>query len=193
MKRLLERIRHEGKVLPGGLLKVDGFLNHQLDPSLTLEIGREFHRRFVEAGIGGVTRILTAEVSGIAPALATAVAFDVPVVYARKRRPRTMGEGTFEASAPSHTKGGVTPLLVSPEYLQAGDRVLIIDDFLASGNTVLGLTKLVRTAGAQLLGAGFVIEKSFENGRELLAGMGVPLVSLAVVTALDEEGVTLAG
>jgi xanthine phosphoribosyltransferase len=192
VKALRERILGEGKVLPGGILKVDGFLNHQLDPRLTLEMGRRFREGFDAAGVSGVTRIVTAEVSGIAPALATAAAYGVPLVYARKKRPVTMSAGVLEAVAPSHTKGGDTPLLISPEYLSEADRVLLIDDFLASGRTVQALADLITRAGAELLGAGFVIEKSFEGGRALLAPLDVPIVSLAVVSSLSDEGITLA-
>ncbi|MEX2540506.1 MAG: xanthine phosphoribosyltransferase [Trueperaceae bacterium] len=192
MKSLRERILREGKVLPGGILKVDGFLNHQLDPELTMELGLNFRSRLDAAGVTGVTRILTAEVSGIAPALAAAVAYGVPMVYARKKRPVTMSTGVLEAVAPSHTKGGTARLLISPEYLGAGERVLLIDDFLASGKTVLALAGLIERAGATLLGAGFVIEKSFEGGRHLLASLKVPIVSLAVVSALSEDGIELA-
>lgn len=192
MKELRERILAEGRVLPGGILKVDGFLNHQLEPQLTLAMGREFRRRFEASGVKGVTRVLTAEVSGIAPGLSAAIAFDVPLVYARKKRPLTMATGALEASAPSHTKGGITSLLVSPEYLGSGERVLLIDDFLASGHTIKAMASLVEQAGATLLGAGFVIEKSFQGGRELLEPLRVPVVSLAVVTALSEERITLA-
>lgn len=192
LKSLRERILSEGKVLPGGILKVDGFLNHQLDPELTLQIGQAFRDNFEAAGVTGVTRIVTAEVSGIAPALAAAIAYGVPVVYARKKRPVTMGDGALEASALSRTKGGTTPLLVSPEYLGAGERVLLIDDFLASGSTVIALAELIARAHASLLGAGFVIEKSFEGGRQRLATLEVPVVSLAVVSSLCEEGIELA-
>jgi xanthine phosphoribosyltransferase len=193
VKALRERILREGKVLPGGILKVDGFLNHQLDPRLTLAMGRAFRERFDAEGVSGVTRVVTAEVSGIAPGLATAATYDVPLVYARKKRPVTMSNGVLEAVAPSHTKGGDTPLLISPEYLGPGERVLLIDDFLASGKTVLALAELIGRAGAELMGAGFVIEKSFEGGRKLLGPLGVPIVSLAVVSALGADGITLAG
>ena len=193
MKELRDRILGEGRVLPGGILKVDGFLNHQLDPRLTLEMGREFRRLFDAAGVSGVTRIVTAEVSGIAPGLAAAVAYEVPLVYARKKRPVTMTDGALEARAPSPTKGGVTSLLVSPEYLSGGDRILLIDDFLASGRTIVALAELIEQAGATLLGAGFVIEKSFDGGRARLEPLAVPVVSLAVVSQLSDDGITLDG
>jgi len=185
MQALIERIRSEGRNLGGGILKVDGFINHRLEPALTLEMGRAFAARFDGAG---VNKVVTAEVSGIAPALATGVALGVPVVYARKKRPVTMPDA-FEAHAPSHTKGGTTPLYLSPEYVGAGDRVLLIDDFLASGRTILALAELVQRCGAELVGIGCVVEKTFEPGRATLAGLGVPVVTLAAVTRLDDAGV----
>ena len=121
--------------------------------------------------------------SGIAPALATGVALGIPVVYARKKCP-VMMQGALVGHAPSRTKGGVTALHLSPEYVVAGDRVLLIDDFLASGATILALAELIRRCGAELLGVGCVVEKTFETGRDLLAGLGVPVVSLAAVTSL---------
>lgn len=192
MNELRERIAAEGQNLGGGILKVDAFLNHQLDPELTMAMGRAFRDRFAGQGVDGVTKIVTAEVSGIAPALATGIAYGVPVVYARKKRPITMPTTVFETQAPSHTKGEITRLIVSPEYLKADDRVLLIDDFLATGLTVDALADLVGTAGATLLGIGCVIEKSFEGGRDLLQRRGVPVVSLAVVEAMDETGIRLA-
>ena len=191
MKNLVRRIREEGQNLGGGILKVDGFLNHQLEPSLTLEMGEAFAKRFEEQGVTGVNKIVTAEVSGIAPALAAGFALGVPVVYARKKRPVTMPNTVFEAQAPSHTKGGVTSLIVSPEYLHRTDRVLIIDDFLASGKTIVALADLVRVSGATLLGVGCVIEKAFEEGRARLEGLGVPVVSLAVIEKMDERGISV--
>jgi xanthine phosphoribosyltransferase len=192
MNELVARIRNEGRSLGGGILKVDGFINHQLEPRLTLELGRAFAERFGAHGVigettTGVTKVVTAEVSGIAPALATGVALGVPVVYARKKRPITMPDA-LEAHAPSRTKGGVTTLYLSPEYVGADDRVLLIDDFLASGRTILALAELVKRCGAALLGVGCVIEKTFEPGRDRLEGLGVPVVSLAAVTRLGEAG-----
>ena len=183
---LVERIARDGRVLPGGLLKVDGFLNHRLDPELTLGMGRSFRERFEAAGVGSVDLIITAEASGIAPALAAGIAYGAPVVYARKKRPATMPGPVLEAHAPSPTKGGTTPLIVSPEMLAAGDRVLLIDDFLASGLTIEALARLIVDAGARLLGIGVVIEKTFQDGRARLASTGVPVVALAAIDAMDE-------
>jgi xanthine phosphoribosyltransferase len=191
MKALHERILNEGRYLGRGILKVDSFLNHQLDPQLTLEMGKEFYKRLSDQGVRGVTKVVTAETSGIAPALMTALAFNVPMVYARKRRPITMPDGFYRADAPSHTKGGITTLMISPEYLHPDDRVVIIDDFLATGLTTDALVNVVQQCGATLLGIGAVIEKAFEYGREKLSLYRVPIVSLAIVEHLDDEGIHL--
>ena len=191
MKALVERIRQEGKNLGRGILKVDGFVNHQLDPELTMEMGRAFARRFAAAGVTGITKIITAEVSGIAPALTTGIVLNVPVIYARKTRPITMPSGYFSANAPSHTKGGLVDLIVSPEYLQPDDRVLLIDDFLATGQTIDALASLVAECGATLVGVGCIIEKSFEEGRQRLDHLHVPVVSLAIIESMDGDTITV--
>jgi xanthine phosphoribosyltransferase len=187
VKALVERIRREGQNLGRGILKVDGFVNHQLDPELTMEMGRSFARRFAAAGVTGITKIITAEVSGIAPALTTGIVLNVPIIYARKTRPITMPSGYFSAQAPSHTKGGVVDLIVSPEYLNPKDRVLLIDDFLATGQTIDALASLVADCGAQLAGIGCIIEKTFEGGRQRLAHLNVPIVALAVIESMDGD------
>ncbi|MDI9548526.1 MAG: xanthine phosphoribosyltransferase [Chloroflexota bacterium] len=191
MQALIDRIRAEGRNLGGGILKVDGFVNHQLDPDLTMEMGHEFVRRFAGAGVIGVTKVITAEVSGIAPALATGIALGVPVVYARKTRPITMQTGAYTAEAPSHTKGGIVQLIVSPEYLVPTDRVLLIDDFLASGQTIAALAELIDQCHATLCGIGCIIEKSFEGGRELLTPLNVPIVALATIDSMDGNGIVV--
>ena len=191
MKALIERIQDEGKYLGNGILKVDGFLNHQLHPDLTMAMGQEFCKRLSQAGVAGTTKIITAETSGIAPALAAAVAFDAPLVFARKKRPITMPDGYFEAEAPSHTKGGITTLMISPEYLDSQDRVVIIDDFLASGKTTDALIRAIQQSGAEVLGIGAVIEKAFEEGRKRLETYGIPIVSLAVIEKMDEDGIVV--
>jgi len=187
MQALVERIRSEGRNLGRGILKVDGFINHQLDPELTLGMGQAFAQRFAEAGATGITKIITAEVSGIAPALTTGMALRVPVVYARKTRPITMASGYYSASAPSHTKGDMVELLVSPEYLLPSDRVLLIDDFLATGKTITALAQLVAQCGATLCGIGCLVEKVFEGGRHQLAHLNVPIISLAVVESMEGD------
>jgi xanthine phosphoribosyltransferase len=181
MEALIKRIQNEGTYIGNGIIKVDGFVNHQIDPILTTAIGQEFAARFAAQGVDGVTKVVTAEVSGIAPALATAQALGVPMVYARKHRPITMPEGFFLAEAPSHTKGGVVRLMISPEYLTAQDSVLLIDDFLATGLTIGAIVELIEQSGAKLCGIGCVIEKIFEGGREYLADLEVPILSLAKI------------
>jgi xanthine phosphoribosyltransferase len=136
--------------------------------------------------------VLTAEISGIAPALTTALALGVPVVYGRKTKPITMPDDAFLASAPSHTKGQEVHLMVSPEFLHSRDKVLIIDDFLATGNTIMALVQLARQAGAEVVGVGAVIEKSFEGGRASLEAMGVRVRSLAVIEAMTDDEIIFA-
>jgi len=187
MQELKDRIIQEGKNLGGGILKVDGFINHQVDPGLMDACGKEFARRFRRIG---ATKVLTAEISGIAPALTTAFHLGLPVVYARKSKPITMPDQVFLTLTPSHTKGRTVELIVSPEFLAGGERILIIDDFLASGATILGLVRLAQTAGAVIVAIGTLIEKSFEGGRDVLAELGVPIESLAVVSAMDGDQIT---
>lgn len=183
MQALKDRILQEGKNLGGGILKVDSFINHQVDPVLMDACGWEFARRFT--GVGA-TRILTAEISGIAPAIMTARHMQLPVVYARKTKPITMPDQVYLTVAPSHTKGRMVELIVSPEYLAPGERVLIIDDFLASGSTILGLVRLAMAAGATIAGIGALIEKTFEGGREALQYLKVPIESLVRIDSLDD-------
>ena len=185
MQLLKKKIQTHGVNLGKGILKVDGLINHQLDAELMFAIGREFAQRFRDQGS---TRILTAEVSGIAPALMTAYAMDLPVVYARKHKPITMQEPVWVEAAPSHTKGGEVVLMVSPEYLTSRDRVLIIDDFLATGKTIDALARLVHNAGATLTGIGAVIEKVFEKGRSNLQHWHVPIEALAMIAEMCDDG-----
>ena len=184
MDILKERILREGKILGNGILKVDGFINHQVDPLLMDACGKEFARRFREVG---ATKILTAEISGIAPALTTAIHLGVPVVYARKHKPVTMPDQVFLTLTPSHTKGRIVELIRSPEYLAGGEKVLIIDDFLATGATIQGLVRLAQTAGAKIVGVGALVEKSFEGGRQALTYLGVPIESLACITSMENN------
>ena len=189
MKALIERIRAEGVHLGGGILKVDSIINHQLDPHLMADMGAVFAQRFAGTKID---RILTAEISGIAPALMTGIEMDVPVVYARKRKPITMSGPVFLETAPSHTKGGETLLLVSAEFLHAGENVLIIDDFLASGKTLLALSRIVTSAKANLVGVGVVVEKSFEGGRAaMLEKYDVPIHALATISNMEGDTVSI--
>lgn len=189
MKALIKRIRAEGLHLGGGILKVDSIINHQLDPALMANMGAAFAARFDGTPID---RILTAEISGIAPALMTGIELNVPVVYARKRKPITMSGPVFLETAPSHTKGGETLLLVSAEFLHAGENVLIIDDFLATGKTLLALSRIVLSAGAKLAGVGVVVEKTFEGGRAAVqAQYDVPIHALATISAMEGDVITV--
>lgn len=184
MKLLEERILRDGANLGGGILKVDGFINHQVDPELMLACGQELAKRFREVQ---ATKVLTAEISGIAPALTTAADLGLPVVYARKSKPITMPDQIFLTLAPSHTKGRTVELIVSPEYLGLEEKVLIIDDFLASGQTIMGLVRLASAAGASVVGIGTLVEKRFEGGRDLLSHLQVPIEALAVITDMSED------
>jgi xanthine phosphoribosyltransferase len=189
MEALKERILRDGENLGGGILKVDGFINHQVDPALMIEAGRVLAERFVDCG---ATKVLTAEISGIAPALTTALALDVPLLYARKTKPVTMTEPVYVEAAPSHTKGVAVFLMCSPEFLQPQDRILIIDDFLASGQTIQALVRMVRHAGAELVGIGALIEKAFERGRQDLEPLGIPLEALAVISEMSDGKIVFA-
>ncbi len=186
MDGLKQRILRDGKNLGGGILKVDSFINHQVDPALMDTCGREFAKRFAKVA---ATKILTAEISGIAPALMTALHLNLPVVYARKTKPITMPDQVFLTLAPSHTKGRMVELIVSPEYLGHGEKILIIDDFLATGSTIHGLVRLAQTAGAAIVGIGALIEKSFEGGRAALNELGVPIESLVSIQSMEGDSI----
>lgn len=187
MQELKDRILKEGKYLGGGILKVDGFINHQVDPVLMDACGREFAQIFKDIG---ATKVLTAEISGIAPAFTTALHLGLPVVYARKHKPITMPDQVLLTLTPSHTKGRTVELIISPEYLAGGEKVLIIDDFLASGATILGLVRLAQSAGAHVIGIGALIEKMFEGGRDTLAHLGVPIKALARIKTMQDDMIT---
>jgi xanthine phosphoribosyltransferase len=184
VEALKQRIRLEGKNLGNGILKVDSFINHQVDPAMMLAIGGALAAHF---GAMGINKVLTAEISGIAPALTTALALGVPVVYARKTKPVTMPDQVYRETAPSHTKGEYVELMASPEFLGPGDRLLIIDDFLARGKTIDALARLATDAGAEIKGIGTVVEKAFEGGRDELAYLNVPIYSLAVITEMTDD------
>jgi xanthine phosphoribosyltransferase len=189
MDILINRIKKDGKNLGGGILKVDGFINHQVDPQLMEACGKELAKRFEHIG---ATKVLTAEISGIAPAILTALNLGLPVVYARKSKPITMPDQVFLTLAPSHTKGRTVELIISPEYLSGGEKVLIIDDFLASGATILGLVRLAQTAGAVIVGVGTLIEKEFEGGRQALAHLNIPIESLARIRSMENDTIQFA-
>ncbi|HEY3290188.1 MAG TPA: xanthine phosphoribosyltransferase, partial [Anaerolineae bacterium] len=160
-----------------------------VDPALMLACGREFARLFEHSH---PTKILTAEISGIAPALMTGMALNIPIVYARKTKPVTMPDTVFLTTAPSHTKKRDVEIMASPEYLRAGERVLIIDDFLATGQTILALARIAQTAGAEIVGVGALIEKTFEGGREALSNLKVPIESLAMISDMRDGKIVFA-
>jgi xanthine phosphoribosyltransferase len=178
---LKEKIRQEGRVISDDILKVDSFLNHQIDPVLMLKVGDEFARRFSNSGI---TKVLTVEASGIAVALMTGLALQVPVVFAKKKQPSTMGGDTYCGQVRSFTKEEVIEIVVAGSYLSAEDRVLIIDDFLASGEAARGLLRIIDQAGATLVGVGTVIEKVFQSGGESLREKGIRVESLVQIGSL---------
>lgn len=184
MQKLIDKIKAEGKYLGNGILKVDSFMNHQIDSLLMRDIGLEFAVRFKNVQ---ATKILTVEASGIAPAFALGMALGLPVVFARKNKPVTMAQKAYTQKAESHTQGKTVDLSVSSEYLGEQDRIIIIDDFLASARTIQALIKLVAESGASLVGIGAVIEKDFEGGRNVLGDIGVPVESLARIGGFDDN------
>ena len=186
---LKARILEDGRNLGDGILKVDGFINHQVDARLMMQVGYALAACYAALPI---TKVLTAEISGIAPAVMTAMALDVPVVYARKHKPITMPARTYLAAAPSHTKGGDVQLMVSPEWLRPADKVLIVDDFLASGRTLRALVDLVQQSGGELVGIAAVIEKAFEGGRAALADLNVPIEAMVTITNMDNGKIVFA-
>ncbi len=187
MEALHKKIRDEGIVLSEQVLKVDAFLNHQIDPLLMQQIGDEFARRFAEAG---VTKIVTIEASGIAPAVMTGLKLGVPVIFARKHQSLTLTENLLTASVYSFTKQTESTVAISPRHLNASDRVLVIDDFLANGKASKALISIIQQAGAHVVGLGIVIEKSFQGGRAELDAEGYRVESLARVKSLAGGVVT---
>ncbi|MCA1022908.1 xanthine phosphoribosyltransferase [Halobacillus litoralis] len=189
MELLERKIMEEGRVLSTSVLKVDAFINHQIDPVLMDNIGREFAERFSGSGI---TKILTLESSGIAPAQMTGLHLQVPVVFARKRKSLTLNDQLYTSEVYSFTKEQSNEIAVSHEFIEAGDHVLILDDFLANGQAALGLLHIVEQAGASLEGVGILIEKAFQEGGNLLKNKGVRVESLARVASLNSGRVQFA-
>lgn len=183
MQLLKDRIQKDGVVLQGNILKVDSFLNHQMDPALMAAIGQEFANRFKGSPI---TKILTIEASGIAPALFAGYFLNIPVVFAKKSASSNIDASTFAAPVHSYTRGTDNFIRVSSRYLNADDHILIIDDFLAHGEALLGLSDIVRQAGASLAGAGIVIEKGFQDGGRRVRDKGIRVESLAIIKSMVE-------
>ena len=187
MKLLEERIRRDGKIGKGNVLKVDSFLNHQMDVPFLCELGKEFHRLFKDEGI---TKILTIEASGIGIAAVTAQYFGVPVLFAKKTPTNNISGDIYTAEVYSYTHERTYTIYVSKDFLLPGDRVLIIDDFLAKGSALFGLLELVKGAGASVAGAGIVIEKAYQEGGEKVRAGGLRVESLARIASMSvEEGV----
>ncbi|MBG0916290.1 xanthine phosphoribosyltransferase [Exiguobacterium sp. N5] len=187
MKQLEDKIREEGRALSDQVLKVDAFLNHQVDPVLMKGIGKEFAERFKDANID---RIVTLESSGIAPAMMTALEMGIPFVFARKRKSLTLQDDLVEADVYSFTKQETNRISLSRRFVLPGERVLVIDDFLANGEAALGLTQLVEAAGAEVAGVGIVIEKSFQPGRDKLIERGYRVESLARIAKLEKDHIS---
>ena len=180
MKELKDRIRRDGKIKAGNVLKVDSFLNHQMDIKLFEAIGREFKRRFADAE---VNKILTIE--------ASAQSFQVPVVFAKKTETKNIAGEVYTTKVESFTHGRIYDIIVSKEFLGKGDKVLLIDDFLANGKALEGLAQIVKDSGAELVGAGIVIEKGFQVGGDMLRAKGIRVESLAIVDSMDEKTGTI--
>ncbi|AJS61063.1 xanthine phosphoribosyltransferase [Paenibacillus sp. IHBB 10380] len=187
MQLLRQKVLNEGIVLSNQVLKVDSFLNHQMDPILMKEVGKEFTRRFEDQQI---TRVLTIESSGIAPGIMTALELNVPLIFARKQKSLTLREDILVEKVYSFTKQESNEITVAKKFMNPGDRVLIIDDFLANGEAAFGLARIVEKAGAEVVGIGIVIEKSFQPGRRLLLEAGYRVESLVRIAALDDGQVT---
>ncbi len=187
MKQLQDKITDEGIVLSEQVLKVDSFLNHQIDPQLMKAVGDEFADRFRTAGI---TKILTIESSGIAPSVMAGLMLGVPVIFARKRASLTLNQNLISAQVKSFTKKETNTISVSGDFLSPDDTLLIIDDFLANGQAALGLLDIAEQAGAKVAGIGIVIEKGFQQGGRLLRDRGVRVESLAIVESLEDGSVT---
>lgn len=182
MELLKQAIRERGKVLSDQVLKVDAFLNHQIDTQLMTAVGHEFAERFKD---NGITKVLTIESSGIAPSFIAAAELNVPLIFARKKKSLTMNHDIYVSQVYSFTKRETSDMTVSKDFLEAGDQVLIIDDFLANGQAALGLIDIVKQANASIAGFGIVIEKSFQTGRQQLEELGYRVESLARIKSLE--------
>jgi xanthine phosphoribosyltransferase len=187
MKLLEDRIRDVGKVLPGDVLKVDAFLNHQIDPQLMSEMGKEFAKLFKGDGI---TKILTVETSGIAPAVFAGFYLQVPVVFAKKHKSLTLTEDVYSSEVYSYTKQTSNNIIIDKRFIQPNDKILIIDDFLANGQAVKGLLEISQQASVSVNGIGIVIEKAYQKGHALIEKTGIHFESLAKVTSLSDGKVT---
>ena len=190
MKQFQDRSRTEGRVLPGNIIKVDGFLNHRVDTALMRSMAKEFKSRF---DLTGLTLVLTVEASGIALATICAEEFGVPLVFAKKAKSDNIEGGLYKSEIYSYTYKKQVTLIVSSQWLKATDKVLIIDDFLANGEALRGLVEIVQESGAELLGIGVAIEKGFQPGGQKMRDAGIHLESLAIVESANETGIVFRG
>ena len=184
MDLLKEKIVKDGQVYPGNILKVDCFLNHQIDCTFLREVGKEFHRLFKDEG---VNKILTIEASGIAIGTVVAQEFECPLVFAKKNKTKNIAGDVYSSSVESFTHSTTYNIIVSEKFLNPGDKVLIVDDFLAIGNALKGLIDLVKQSGAELAGCGTVIEKGYQHGGDALREAGIRVESLAIIDSMNDE------
>ena len=187
MRQFQDRIRAEGRVLHGNIIKVDGFLNHRVDTALMRDMAKEFKSRF---DLSGLTAVLTVEASGIALATICAEEFGVPLVFAKKAKSDNIEGGLYRSDIYSYTYKKKVTLIVASQWLGPNDKVLIIDDFLANGEALRGLVEIVQESGAELLGIGVAIEKGFQSGGKMIRERGIHLESLAIIEGADENGIT---
>ena len=187
MQQLKQRILADGVIKPGGILRVDSFLNHQLDPALFYDMAQEYKRLFAGERID---KVLTVEASGIALAVMTAYVLGCRAVFAKKGKSRNISDDVYSAEVASFTHGNTNTVLLSKEYLHAGERVLIVDDFLATGAALVGLRSIVEQAGAELVGAGIAVEKVFQGGGDALRAQGVRVEALARIASMSDDGLT---
>ena len=190
VKLLEDRIRSDGEVLPGNVLKINSFLNHQVDPELMKKVGEEFSQLFKDSG---VTKVLTCEASGIAPGIMTAYELHVPMVFARKKKPATLNDAVYWADVYSYTKKVTNQICVEQKFLHKDERLLIIDDFLANGEAVKGMINIANQAGAEVAGVGIVVAKTFQGGSEWIKDHGYRLEALAEIASLTNNQVRFVG
>lgn len=186
MKKMEEKILSEGKVLPGGILKVGSFLNQQIDTAFLKEMSQEIASQFKDTG---VTKVLTIESSGIAIAAAVGMEMGVPMVFAKKHKSSNVDGAVYTSVVHSYTHNTDYTIVVSSDYLKAGDRVLLVDDFLANGKALVGLTQLVQQAGAELIGAAIAVEKGFQGGGDSLREQGIHVESLAIIESMSDDSI----
>ena len=186
MKLLEERIKKDGTIKPGGILKVDNFLNHQIDPELMFEMAQELKRLYAGCEI---TKILTVEASGIAMAIMAAYILGCPIVFAKKSRSKNIAEDVYSAEVASFTHGNTNTVVVSKEYLHPGEKILLIDDFLATGAALKGLLEICNQAGAEVVGCGIAVEKVFQGGGNELREKGIRVESLAMISSMTDDSI----